>query len=71
MTHSTEPTGATIFGRLLLGIGALCLSVFGMVAFAFWWGSADGVGVLMIGLLVVGLIAGPLYKRHLDRQDRA
>jgi len=61
----------TALGRVLLGVALLCLSVVGMVAFAFWWGSADGVIVLMLGLLVACVVGGSLYKRHLDRQDRA
>lgn len=69
--HPPRPSGAAIFGRIILLIGGLCLSILGMVAFALWWGSADGVVVLMLGLLVFCLVGGPLLKRYFERHDRA
>jgi ABC-type uncharacterized transport system permease subunit len=69
-TQDTSAVGHWL-PRVLLGIGLFVVWAFGMVAFAFWWGSASGIGVLMLGLLVVGTAGGLLYKRYLDRQDRA
>jgi len=56
--------------RVLLGIGAFIVWAFVVAAIGLTWG-LDGIGVVIVGLLVFCLIGGPVIKWYFERQDRA
>jgi hypothetical protein len=56
--------------RVLLSIGALVMSVFIMATVGMFWG-VDGIGLLILGLLLFCLVGGPILKWYFERQDRA